>query len=315
MTRQQFSYEMLSQCIHRHIPESDEEMTITSISTGNFNTSYFVALNEQEYVLRIAPLKDAVYVFYEKNMMRQEPGIHALLLEKTTIPVANIIAYDDSGDIIPHDFLLMERLPGKPFSSSFAVDEAVVLQQIGSHLAQAHQLTAKAYGYLGEHAPMPPQSSWNEAFWLMWHKMIDDVAAVGYYTPEECSSLLTLLDKHEPLFDRTVPSSLLHMDVWGQNILVNEQGNVTGLLDWDRALWGDPEIEFAVLDYCGISKPAFWEGYGQQRDRSKASQVRNIFYLLYEIQKYIVIRHERDHDPETAKQYKQQVAHVVRQFF
>ncbi|OUL36382.1 hypothetical protein BV372_08175 [Nostoc sp. T09] len=59
---------------------------------------------------------------------------------------------------------------------------------------------------------------------------------------------------------------MLHMDVWFQNILVDSAGNVTGLVDFDRALWGDPEIEFAVLDYCGISEPAFWRGYGRERD-------------------------------------------------
>ena len=42
--------------------------------------------------------------------------------------------------------------------------------------------------------------------------------------------------------------------------LVDANNKVTGLIDWDRALYGDPEIEYAVLDVCGISKPAFWEG-------------------------------------------------------
>ena len=71
-----------------------------------------------------------------------------------------------------------------------------------------------------------------------------------------------LLDRHAEVFDRPVPASLLHMDVWAENILADERGRLTGLIDWDRACWGDPEIEFAVLDYCGISEPPFWEGYG-----------------------------------------------------
>jgi aminoglycoside phosphotransferase (APT) family kinase protein len=78
-----------------------------------------------------------------------------------------------------------------------------------------------------------------------------------------------LLDRHIDVFDRPVPASLLHMDVWAENILADERGRLRGLIDWDRALWGDPEIEFAVLDYCGISEPAFWEGYGVERDTSR----------------------------------------------
>jgi fructosamine-3-kinase len=95
------------------------------------------------------------------------------------------------------------------------------------------------------------------------------------------------------------------MDVWSQNILVDEAGNVTGLVDFDRALWGDVEIEFAVLDYCGISEPAFWEGYGLPRDTSPEAQIRREFYLLYEVQKYMPIRVWRGHNPQDAQRYKE----------
>ena len=96
------------------------------------------------------------------------------------------------------------------------------------------------------------------------------------------------------------------MDVWAQNILADDRGRLTGLIDWDRACWGDPEIEFAVLDYCGISEPAFWEGYGAERDTSPEAEVRRVFYLLYEVQKYIVIRRVRGHDPRRAEAYRRQ---------
>ena len=35
-------------------------------------------------------------LFYERDMMAQEPAIHALLRAETTAPVAEIYAYDDS---------------------------------------------------------------------------------------------------------------------------------------------------------------------------------------------------------------------------
>jgi aminoglycoside phosphotransferase (APT) family kinase protein len=315
MNSQLFSTDTLSSCICPYLPDPDGTPVFKPIPTGKFNTSYFVNLDGREFVLRIAPPKDSVFVFYERDMMLQEPGIHRLLLQETTVPVAKILAFDDSHEVIERNFILMERLPGQPLSTSFFVDQNRVLRQVGEALAQTHRLTAEQYGYLGEHAPMLPQSTWIEAFQVMWHKLIEDVAAVRYYSDEECSQLRDLLDKHLSLFDRKVSASLLHMDVWGQNILIDNSGNLTGLVDWDRALWGDPEIEFAVLDYCGVSQPAFWEGYGQERDYSKAAQVRNLFYLLYELQKYIVIRHGRNHDPASARQYKNQVVQIVRRYF
>ena len=251
--------EALTLCVRRFAPEA-AGCTFTPIPTGKFNTSYFVRAGERELVLRVAPPRDSVFVFYERDMMRQEPGIHDLLLRSTNVPVPKILGYDDSHAIIDRDYLLMERLPGQPLSDTRYADTGAVLRQVGGHLAEIHELTAEQYGYLGAHKPMPPQGTWVEAFQLMWRKLIDDVAATGHYSPEDCRFLLRLLDRYLFLFDRPVRASLLHMDVWSQNILVSHDIKVTGLLDWDRALWGDVEIEFAVLDYCGISKPAFWEG-------------------------------------------------------
>ncbi|MEJ2734304.1 MAG: hypothetical protein P8189_12185, partial [Anaerolineae bacterium] len=54
------------------------------------------------------------------------------------------------------------------------------------------------------------------------------------------------------------------------------------------------------------SEPAFWRGYGAARDRSLPAQIRARFYLLYEVQKYIVIRIWRRDDPAQARQYKTQ---------
>jgi hypothetical protein len=69
-----------------------------------------------------------------------------------------------------------------------------------------------------------------------------------------------------------------------------------------------------VLDYCGVSVPSFWEGYGKPRERSEEASIRNVFYLLYEIQKYIVIRHGRGNDPDGALKYKNYVMQVVNRY-
>jgi aminoglycoside phosphotransferase (APT) family kinase protein len=299
--------------VTKHCPDMGEDVEFRPIRTGKFNTSYFMNTPQKELVLRIAPPPDSEFVFYERDMMRQEPSIHSILREKTNVPVAEILAYDGSRSKVGRDYLIMERLPGRPMTEMPHVAQGSVLRQIGRYLSEVHSITAGRYGYLGPHRPMEPQSDWPSAFRTMWGKLIDDIARIDYYSEEESKRLKELLDRNIHLFDRPVPASLLHMDIWHQNILADETGNVTGILDWDRALWGDPEIEFAVLDYCGISKPPFWEGYGKSREQSHDARIRQIFYLAYEIQKYIVIRHGRGHNPALARQYKQHSLRLIRQ--
>jgi aminoglycoside phosphotransferase (APT) family kinase protein len=140
----------------------------------------------------------------------------------------------------------------------------------------------------------------------MWNKLLDDLERCGGYSRAEATLARRALERSLPAFGYAGPASLLHMDVWAQNILCDEEGRLTGLLDFDRALWGDPEIEFAVLDYCGVSTPAFWEGYGRERPEGPQARLRWAFYYLYEVQKYVVIERLRRNNPGRAEGYKRQ---------
>lgn len=310
-----FHHETLAKLLFTHIDADPDSLQFTPVGTGKHNMSYWVESNRGRFVLRIAPPDDAGFLFYERRMMRQEPALHDLIRARTRVPVAEIVGYDFSRTCISRDYLLMTALPGTPLSNvpNLTYDQFErALQQVGEYLRQLHTLTAtvclgtERYGYLGAHHPMEPQPTWAAAFHLMWNQLLDDVVACGSYNSEEAQSMRNLFEIYQDYFDRPIAPRLLHMDVWSQNILIDATGNVTGLVDFDRALWGDEEIEFAVLDYCGISHPAFWEGYGTPRDESPAARIRAQFYLLYEVQKYMPIRIWRRNNPASAARYKQQ---------
>jgi fructosamine-3-kinase len=317
-----FNAETLAQLVLAHVDADPATLRFTPIRTGKHNTSYWVDSNLDRLVLRIAPPDDAGFLFYERRMMRQEPRLHDLIRAYTTIPAAEVVGHDFSRALIDRDYLVMTALPGTPLSDVPELTASQferTLEQVGDHLRQLHALTApeylgvEAYGYLGEHHPMEPQPAWAAAFHVMWNKLLDDVLACGCYTSDEARLMRDLLELHFELFDRPVKPCLLHMDVWSQNILIDRAGNVTGLVDFDRALWGDVEIEFAVLDYCGISEPAFWQGYAAERDESPAALIRRQFYLLYELQKYMPIRVWRRNDRPGAERYKWQSLNLAMQ--
>jgi fructosamine-3-kinase len=309
-----FDHAALAGLVLPYLSVDPQTLGFRPVPTGKHNRSYWVDSNLGRFVLRIAPPDDAGFLFYERLMMRREPELHALIRARTGIPVAQIIAHDFSRKRLDRDYLLMTALPGSPLSEMYGLapaQRARALRQVGQHLRELHGLTAEqclgqtAYGYLGAQAPLPLQATWAETFRSMWNALLDDVLSCGGYSVVEARTLRDLLERHMPVFERPVPAALLHMDIWEQNILVDRAGNVTGLVDFDRALWGDPEIEFAVLDYCGISEPAFWEGYGETRDESQAALIRRQFYLLYEVQKYMPIEVWRRGDAARAARYRE----------
>ncbi|MGD8795044.1 MAG: phosphotransferase, partial [Anaerolineae bacterium] len=160
---QKFARELLVQLVTAHLPADAGRLRFEPIPTGHHNTSYYVHTASDDLVLRISPPDDEGFLFYEQRMMAQEPGLHALLRAETTVPVAEILAYDDSRHLLDRDYLIMERLPGRPLTGAGLTGGALdsVLHQVGAYLAQMHALVADRYGYLGAHRPMEPQPTWS----------------------------------------------------------------------------------------------------------------------------------------------------------
>ena len=283
------------------------DLCLTRTPTGKFNDTFFLDGPDtgNPLVVRIAPPEDrGQMLFYEHMMMRQEPHLHRLLRANTSMPVPEIIHFEERNEDLGRDLMVMERLPGGPMEA----DDENLMEELGRKLREVHErIRAEpgCYGYLGAHRPMEPQETWDGAFRVMWNALLDDIENCGGESVEQIGQWRELLEKHAGSFKLyQSPARLLHMDIWSQNILTDGNGCLTGLVDWDRALWGDPEIEFAVLEYCGISTPSFWRGYGEPRPSGRDANVRRQFYLLYEILKYIVIRIARNQDSAGAERFR-----------
>ncbi len=279
---------------------------------GKFSEVFIVESGGRQYVLRVAPPESMLQLFYERRMMRQEPAIHEKLLEGTGVPAPRIIACDFGRTHINRDYLIMPRLPGAPLSeaglSGAAYDRA--LKEWGGYVREIHSLKAddNLFGYLGAHNCMKPQRTWRDAFLVMCGKLLDDIVRCGVYDPETADSAMNLLRDNAGVFDACKESRLCHGDLWITNLLVDREGRVTGVLDFDRACWGDVEWDMAIAEYCGITRPAFFEGYGRSVETSRGeAAVRRFFYLLYEHQKYIVISmSSRRNNPDRAGLYAQE---------
>ncbi len=289
---------------------------------GRFSETFAIDNGHNErYVLRVAPPDSLLQLFYERRMMRREPAIHQRLRSETNVPVPEITAYDFSRRQIDRDYLIMPRLDGEPLSAAGldAAGQRRALREWGSYVAQIHNLTDSRdrYGYLGAPSCMEPQPTWADAFDDMFRRELDDIKATGVYDRATANLALDLLRQHREVFESCCDASrLLHGDLWVTNLLVAPDGRVTGVIDFDRACWGDIEWDLAIAEYCGVTQPAFWEGYGRKVDsRHGAAAVRRFFYLLYEHQKYIVISMSaRRKDPRGAQRYAAECKKAMESF-
>jgi len=276
---------------------------------GKFSETFAVEGDGQHYVLRVAPPDSVRQLFYELRMMRQEPAIHERLLAETAAPVPPIVAHDFGRTLVDRDYLVMPMLPGRPLNQAGLSGPAQqrALEQWGRYVAEIHQITDPGgrFGYVGEHGCMDPQPTWAEAFSVMYRRELDDIVDCGIYDEATAAAAMGLLAEHLDVFGHRETSRLLHGDLWVTNLLVDGDGTVTGVIDFDRACWGDVEWDLAIAEYCGVTRPAFWAGYGRRVETHEGpAAVRRLFYLLYEHQKYIVISMSaRRDDPAGARRY------------
>ena len=132
------------------------------LGDGEFNAAYKVTCeNGKDYVLKIAPPKDAAVLSYENNMMESEVYWYGLMKKYTDILCPEIYASDTSCKIIKSNCFIMEMMEGETlWKCDFSPEEAerVRAEKIGM-LAKIHGIRNDRYGYIqsGLH------DSWYEA--------------------------------------------------------------------------------------------------------------------------------------------------------
>ena len=75
------------------------EDAVSELEEGWFNAAYSVRLSDgREVILKIAPVKGADVLAYEKNIMATEVATMHLVRENPAIPVPEIYYFDTAGD-------------------------------------------------------------------------------------------------------------------------------------------------------------------------------------------------------------------------
>lgn len=273
--------------------------TISPIGSGHYNDSYYVDGKQGRFVLRVAPADDVPKLFYEVDMMRSEVNIHRLVAERTNVPVPRIVYHDFSREVIDTDYLIMEYIEG--ISGLF--DQ----RELGRYVRQIHAVQGDECGYPERAAPMG--DNWPAVFHTYVSMILDDCVSCGVIGRNEHTYIMAMYNRHRDVIVE-VPPQLLHLDLWAQNILA-VNGRITALLDFDRGLYGDPELEFAVLDTYGYSSPEFFDGYGRLRPCDAKAQVRQRLYIVYELIKYAFIRVARGGSMSTGRNHIAQCKRIL----
>lgn len=237
---------------------------ITELTEGYFNVAYLIKLsNHQEVILKIAPPPSTPVMTYENNMMFSEVESMKRVATETQVPVPKVLYFDDSCVICEAEYFFMEKLPGRSFAVSAKAynekEQDDIHRNIGKYTAMVNELTGDKFGYYGQ---LDKQGkNWYEVFKSMIEAIYADAKKVDFMLRVEENQLLKLLERDRFLFEMVTTPKLVHWDLWEGNIFIDE-GEITGIIDFERCLWADELMEFGFRTYH--QKNSFFEGYGMK---------------------------------------------------
>lgn len=232
---------------------AEGEEAVLELKEGWFNVAYQLRLADgREVVLKIAPPQDAEILQYEQNIMASEVAAMRLVRQNPAIPVPEIYFYDNAHDVCDVDYFFMTRLPGDNFAhvkeSLPPETRTAIEQRMGEIVRQINTFPGGYFGYPG--VPDLRAATWKEAFLRIVEALLEDGARKKVTYDYSYAELRAAIHKHAPALDEITAPCLVHWDAWDSNFFVQD-GQVTGILDFERALWAEPLMEAQFRSFSG----------------------------------------------------------------
>lgn len=244
----------------------------SALRGGTINACWGVTLADgRSLVLKAAPPPDLPHLGHEHDLLRTEVEFYRRAAGAGA-PVPEVVSVDFSRSVLGSDYFWMTRLPGEPLAGPRGLgrrlaraDRARVREALGRIAARLATVRGEVYGY-----PQPGArtraETWRAAFLRMLGVLLEDAERLGVALPRGREALAALVERWAPALDLVDTPRLVHFDLWDGNVLIEgEAGEVglSGIVDGERAFWGDPLMEMASLALFGEIErdAAFLRGY------------------------------------------------------
>ena len=279
----QLSSDIAQAIVTAQFGEQARLCAFTELREGYYNAAALLELEDGfKCVLKAAPPDSLRVLRYEKNIMKAEVKVMRMVKAQTGVPCPQIYCYDTSRRLLESDYFLMEYLPGTPFHKLrrelSAGDQAEIERVMGRMARQINTITGEVFGYFAQ--PEAPGTGWGTCFGNMLRGLLLDGWEAKVALPLPYESLFGRLEAHFDVLDGVDTPRLVHWDLWEGNVLVDPvTRRVTGLIDYERALWGDPLMEFIFHNLDADSN--YIQGYGAPLLATPEQRLRRLLYNAY----------------------------------
>jgi aminoglycoside phosphotransferase (APT) family kinase protein len=224
---------------------ADGDDAVLELKDGWFNASYKIHLTDgRDVVLKIAPASDVEVMLYEKNIMATEVAAMRLVRQNPAVPIPEIYYFDNTHEVCNADYFFMEYMTGDSLEhihNSLAPAAKVSIERhIGEIIREINSFPGAYFGYEGN--PDLRADTWKEAFIKIVESVLEDAARKKVLFDFGYDELRATVLKHVSALEEVTKPCLVHWDAWTPNFFVQD-GKITGIIDFERALWAEPLME------------------------------------------------------------------------
>lgn len=228
---------------------------------GYFATTYRVTLADgSRVVVKTAPTDASRLMTYEHDLIRTEALVYGLAAEHPALPMPRVLHTDFTRTLLPSDVVVASFLDGVPQSEAgfgpFEDDEraARARTDLGVLIGRLATVTGTVFGYPQSPALQAP--TWRAAFTAIVEALLADAAV--WDLDVSAARVRAALATHGHRLDEVVVPSIVHSDLWPGNLFVDTAtGQIVGVIDPERAMWGDPLVDVVGADpmWDGLDRP------------------------------------------------------------
>lgn len=296
LTKNTQNQKILENLVKHAFPDKKRN-EIHELTEGFFNIAYFVSFTDgTESVLKIAPHPDTAVMTYEKNIMATEVACMKLVAEKTAVPLPKMQFSDFSCTLCNAPYFFMERIKGNSLSTqkdSMNEEEInKIYHEMGKLNKDINAITNSFFGYPSQVALQG--NDWHVVFTKMLTAMVHDSQKANIEIEISLDGLFALLENSKDIFAEVTTPCLVHWDIWDGNIFVKDS-KITGIIDWERCLWGDVLMEVGFRSYAQSAD--FLSGYGIEKftlSEQKRILWYDIYLLFVAVQEHVYRGYEAD---------------------
>ena len=255
---------------------------ITELTDGWFNAAYRLDLSDgRTVVLKIAPPPHVEVLTYETDILCAEVAALRLVADRTSAPVPEVVWVDEACEFLASRSFVMAFVPGESLHHAAeripAEDRQRLDRVLGVHLREINDIVGPAFGLASP--TMPRHERWVEAFGTIFRAVVDDGRRRHVELPIGAHDAEDALEACAAALEEVTVPHLVLWDLWDGNVMVDPTTfELTGLLDLERALWGDPLLE---VQFGRPTSPSFDEGYGRAMLATPGERCRRELYSLY----------------------------------